>query len=58
MLQEVVNNVPAPVIRAFGAVAQAKFEYEYSGEVFTQAAAKRLLVKAERFYAWAGEQLG
>jgi hypothetical protein len=53
-----VNDVPAPVIRAFGAVAQAKFEYEYSGEVFTQAAAKRLLVKAERFYAWAGDQLG
>lgn len=58
LLQEVVNNVPAPVVRAFGAVAQAKFEYEYSGEVFTQAAAKRLLVKAERFYAWAGDQLG
>lgn len=57
LLQEVVNNVPAPVIRAFGAVAQAKFEYEYSGEVFTQAAAKRLLVKAERFYGWAGDQL-
>lgn len=58
LLQEVVNNVPAPVLRAFGAVAQAKFEYEYSGEVFTQAAAKRLLVKAERFYAWAGERVG
>lgn len=25
LLQEVVNNVPAPVLRAFGAVAQAKF---------------------------------
>lgn len=58
LLQEVVNDVPAPVIRAFGAVAQAKFEYEYAGEVFTQAAAKRLLVKAERFYKWAGEHLG
>ncbi|MGB7924456.1 MAG: hypothetical protein WCF57_14540 [Pyrinomonadaceae bacterium] len=58
LLQEVVNDIPAPVIRAFGAVAQAKFEYEYSGEVFTQAAAKRLLVKAERFYEWAGDQLG
>lgn len=58
LLQEVVNNVPAPVLRAFGAVAQAKFECEYSGEVYTQAAAKRLLVKAERFYAWAGDQLG
>ena len=57
LLQEVVNNIPAPVLRAFGAVAQVKFEYEYSGEVFTQAAAKRLLVKAERFYAWAGDQL-
>jgi hypothetical protein len=58
LLQEVVNDVPTSVIRAFGAVAQAKFEYEYSGEVFTQAAVKRLLVKAERFYAWADEQLG
>jgi len=57
LLQEVVNAVPAQVVRDFGAVAQAKFEYEYSGEVFTQAAAKRLLVKAERFYAWAEEQL-
>ncbi len=58
LLQEVVNNVPPPVIRAFDAVAHAKFEYEYSAEVFTQAAAKRLLIKAERFYAWAGEQVG
>ncbi len=58
LLQEVVPDVPAPVLRAFGAVVQAKFEYEYAGEVFTQAAAKRLLVKAERFYKWAGEQLG
>ena len=57
LLQEVVNDVPAPVVRAFGAVVQAKFEYEYSGEIFTQAAAKRLLVKAERFYKWAEEQL-
>lgn len=57
LLQEVVNNVPTQVVRAFGAVVQAKFEYEYSGEVFTQAAAKRLLVKAERFYKWAEEQL-
>ena len=46
------------MLRAFGAVIQAKFEYEYAGEVFTQAAGKRLLVKAERFYKWAGEQLG
>lgn len=58
LLQEVVPDVPAPVLRAFGAVVQAKFEYEYSGEVFTQAAGKRLLVKAERFYAWADEQIG
>ena len=58
LLEEVVRVVPAPVLRAFGAVIQAKFEYEYAGEVFTQAAAKRLLVKAERFYKWAGEQLG
>ena len=58
MLQEVVNGVPASVLRVFDAVAQAKFEYEYSGELFTQTAAKRLLVKAERFYEWADEQLG
>jgi hypothetical protein len=57
LLLEVVRNVPAPVARAFGSVAQAKFEYEYSGEVFTQAAAKRLVVKAERYYKWAEEQL-
>ena len=58
LLEEVVRDVPAPVQRAFGSVIQAKFEYEYAGEVFTQAAAKRLLVKAERFYKWAGEHLG
>lgn len=58
LLEEVVRDVPAPALRAFGAVIQAKFEYQYAGEVFTQAAAKRLLVKAERFYKWAGEQLG
>ena len=57
LLQEVVNDVPAQVLRAFGAVVQAKFEYEYSGEVFTQAAARRLLAKAERFYKWAEEQV-
>lgn len=57
LLEEVVRDIPAPVLRAFGAVIQAKFEYEYAGEVFTQAAGKRLLVKAERFYKWAGEQL-
>jgi len=58
LLQEVVRDVPAPVARALGAVIQAKFEYEYSGDVFTQAAAKRLLVKAERFFGWAEGQLG
>ena len=58
LLEEVVRDVPGPVIRAFGAVIQAKFEYEYAGEVFTQAAGKKLLIKAERFYKWAGEQLG
>jgi hypothetical protein len=57
LLKEVVNDVPAQVTRAFGAVVQAKFEYEYSGEIFTQAAAKRLMVKAERFYKWVEEQL-
>ncbi|MGH8865477.1 MAG: hypothetical protein ACREVZ_12650, partial [Burkholderiales bacterium] len=57
LLQEVVRDVPAQVSRAFASVVQAKFEYEYSGEVFTQAAAKRLLVKAERFYRWAEEQV-
>ena len=58
LIEEVVRDVPATVLRAFGSVIQAKFEYEYAGEVFTQAAAKRLLVKAERFYEWAGGQLG
>jgi len=58
LLQEVIRNVPAQVVRALGAVIQAKFEYEYSGEVFTQAVAKRLLVKAERYYQWAAEQVG
>ena len=40
LLEEVVRGAPAPVLREFGAVIQAKFEYEYAGEVFTQAAAK------------------
>lgn len=57
LLQEVVHEVPAQVVRAFGVVVQAKFEYEYSGEVFTKAAAKRLMVKADRFYKWAEEQV-
>jgi hypothetical protein len=29
----------SPPDRAFASVVQAKFEYEYSGDVFTQAAA-------------------
>jgi hypothetical protein len=45
------------VLRAYGSIVQAKFEYEYSGDVFTPAAARRLLVKAEGFYRWAQEQL-
>jgi hypothetical protein len=57
LLQEVIRDVSAQVVRDFGAIVQAKFEYEYAGEVITQAAAKRLLVKAERFYSWAQEQL-
>jgi hypothetical protein len=57
LLLEVVHNVPAEVVRAFASVIQAKFEYEYSGEIFTQAAAKRLLAKAERYYKWAEDQL-
>ena len=51
------KKVPEKVLRAFGSVVQAKFEYEYSGDVFTPAAARRLLVKAEVFYGWALEQL-
>ena len=57
LLRDVVAEVPAEVIRSLNDVIQAKFEYEYSGEVFTQAAAKRLLRKAERFYTWADDQL-
>lgn len=49
--------MPPQTLRDFGAVVQAKFEYEYSGEVFMQAAAKRLLVRAERFYRWAEREL-
>ncbi|MGH9897729.1 MAG: hypothetical protein ACRD63_06230 [Pyrinomonadaceae bacterium] len=58
LLQEVVPEVPAIVLRAFGAVIQAKFEYEYSGEVITLSTAKRLFVKAERFYKWAADLVG
>jgi len=57
LLREVVPDVPADVARALSDVIQEKFEYEYTGRVFTLAAAKRLLRKAERFYAWADEVL-
>jgi hypothetical protein len=57
LLQELTKEVPNAVLRAYGAVVQAKFEYEYSGDVFTPAAARRLLVKAEAFHQWASEQL-
>lgn len=57
LLQELAPKVPAPVLRAFVSVVQAKFEYEYSGDIFTPAAAKRLLLKAESFYQWARTQL-
>jgi hypothetical protein len=57
LLLEVTKKVPDKVLRAYGSVVQAKFEYEYSGDVFTPAAARRLLVKAEVFYSWAQEQL-
>jgi hypothetical protein len=57
LLLEVTKKVPEKVLRAYGSVVQAKFEYEYSGDVFTPAAARRLLVKAEVFYGWAQEQL-
>ena len=52
-----VPDVPEEIIRALSDIVRAKFEYEYSGEVFTQAAARKLLRKAERFYAWADDQL-
>jgi hypothetical protein len=35
------------VVQAFGTMVQAKLEYEYSEEIFTQAAVMRLLLKAE-----------
>jgi hypothetical protein len=57
LLQEVTKNVPDKVLRAYGSIVQAKFEYEYSGDVFTPAAARRLLIKAEDFYSWARDQL-
>jgi hypothetical protein len=57
LLQEVARKVPDTVLRAYGSVVQAKFEYEYSGDVFTPATARKLLVKAEAFYSWAHDQL-
>ena len=54
LLLEVTKKVPEKVLRAYGSVVQAKFEYEYSGDVFTPAAARRLLVKAEVFYRGTG----
>ena len=57
VLQEVAKDVPSNIVRAYSTVVQAKFEYEYSGDVFTPAAARRLLSKAEIFYGWAREQL-
>jgi len=57
LLQEVIRTVPDVALRSFSAVVRAKFEYEYSGDIFTPAAARKLLAKAERFYEWAGQQL-
>jgi hypothetical protein len=56
LLTEVTKKVPEKVLRAYSSVVQAKFAYEYSGDVFTPASARRLLVKAETFYGWAREQ--
>ena len=56
LLTEVTKRVPEKVLRAYSSVVQAKFAYEYSGDVFTPASARRLLVKAETFYGWAREQ--
>jgi hypothetical protein len=52
LLLEVAKKVPEKVLRAYASVVQAKFEYEYSGDVFTPSTARRLLVKAEVFYEW------
>jgi hypothetical protein len=57
LLLEVAKKVPEKVLRAYASVVQAKFEYEYSGDVFTPSTARRLLVKAEVFYDWVREQL-
>ncbi len=57
LLQELAKKVPDSVLRAYSSVVQAKFEYEYSGDVFTPASAKRLMVMAEVFYGWAQGQL-
>lgn len=57
LLEEVVRNIPPDIIRSFSSVVQAKFEYEYSGDIYTIAEAKRLMKKAERFYTWCEHQL-
>ena len=57
LLLEVTRKVPEKVLRAHASVVQAKFEYEYSGDLFTPATARRLLAKAEVFCRWADEQL-
>ena len=57
LLQEVARKVPEGVLKAYSAVVRAKFEYEYSGDVFTPTTARRLLAKAEIFCQWAEDAL-
>lgn len=57
LLQELHPRIPAEVLRAFTTVIQSKYEYEYSGDIYTPTAARKLLVKAEKFYGWARERL-
>src|SRR5688572_19903815 len=49
LLQEIARDVPPEVLRAFSSVVHSKFEYEYSGDIFTPATARKLMIKAERF---------
>ena len=49
--------MPEAVLKAYSAVVRAKFEYEYSGDVFTPTTARRLLAKAETFCEWAEDAL-
>lgn len=58
LLQEVSGDVPAAVLRAYSMVIRAKTVYEYSGDIFTPASARRLMVKAETFCRWAQARLG